>query len=425
MGAEELIERLREAREQTFAIYDWAAAEDDLRRRPGPGFRPLLWHLGHLGAFEEWWLLMRLRQQEALLPRYQVVFDPIQTPREESENLPPRAEIEDYLSRVRARVIAGLRAPAGEPGDDYFYHLVLEHELQHQETLTYLLQMLDPERKRRPAVAMPEVRANGVPGGMVKVPGGSFVMGVIGSRGYPFAYDNEGPPHEVELPEFRLDRLPVTNAEYAVFVERGGYRNRALWSADGWAWKEENQVARPHYWSDGPPWEAQEMFARGPLGANLPVTGVSWHEAEAYSRFVGKRLPTEAEWEKAGAWDAAGQRKLRFPWGDDLPDAGRCNSDGRYLGPSPVGAFPRGASPYGCLDMAGNVWEWTASAFAPYPGFAAYPYPEYSEIWFDGDHRVLKGGSWMTRGPLLRTSFRNFFRRGFRHAFAGFRCATD
>ena len=160
------------------------------------------------------------------------------------------------------------------------------------------------------------------------------------------------------------------------------------------------------------------------LAPDLPVTGVSWHEAQAYSRFVGKRLPSESEWEKAASWELEAGRKRRFPWGEQLPDPQRCNFNGRFLGPTRVGAFPDGASPVGCLDMAGNVWEWTATTFSAYPGFQAYPYGEYSELWFDGDHRVMKGGSWMTRAPLLRTSFRNFFRPGFRFAFAGFRCCS-
>ncbi|HEX8151158.1 MAG TPA: SUMF1/EgtB/PvdO family nonheme iron enzyme, partial [Pyrinomonadaceae bacterium] len=156
-----------------------------------------------------------------------------------------------------------------------------------------------------------------------------------------------------------------------------------------------------------------------------PVTGVSWHEAEAYARFSGKRLPTEAEWEKAASWDASRSAKRRYAWGDDEPDARRCNSGGRLWGTTPVGAFPEGASHYGCLDMTGNVWEWTSTPFEGFPGFEPFPYPEYSAEWFDGDHRVLKGGSWATSPSVLRTSFRNFFRRPFRIAFAGLRLAED
>ena len=165
------------------------------------------------------------------------------------------------------------------------------------------------------------------------------------------------------------------------------------------------------------------MFEEGPLPPDHPVSGVSWYEAEAYARFAGKRLPTEAEWEKAASWDGA--RKRRYAWGDEEPSDRLCNFGARRWGTTPVGRFPAGASFYGCLDMTGNVWEWTSDPFRGFPGFEPFPYPEYSETWFDGDHRVLKGGSWATAKSVLRTSFRNFFRRPFRIAFAGLRLAED
>jgi formylglycine-generating enzyme required for sulfatase activity len=168
------------------------------------------------------------------------------------------------------------------------------------------------------------------------------------------------------------------------------------------------------------------MFEEAELRPDHPVAGVSWYEAEAYARFAGKRLPSEAEWEKAASWDDEKRRKLRFAFGDHVPEGRMVSNFGlQFWGTTPVGSFPEGASSYGCLDMTGNVWEWTSDSFEGYEGFEPFPYPEYSEEWFDGDHRVLRGGSWATRAPLLRTSFRNFFRRHFRIAFAGIRCAAD
>jgi ergothioneine biosynthesis protein EgtB len=307
--------------------------------------------------------------------------------------------------------------------------MVLEHEYQHQETLAYLLQMLDPALKvKNEGVAFRggknPVSFSSLTEAMVRVPGGAFELG---SRGYPFAYDNEQPPHAVTLQDFRIDRYPVTNAEYEQFVEAGGYRTRSLWSDEGWAWVEENRIESPLYWSraaaDGR-WDLQGMFEVTPLPQDHPVTGVSWHEASAYARFAGKRLPTEAEWEKAAAWDTDTETRRRFSWGDEPATPELANYANHNWGTTSVGAHPEGRSAYGCFDMTGNVWEWTASVFAPYPGFEAYPYREYSELWFDGDHRILKGGSWTTREPLLRASFRNFFRPRFRAAFAGFRCAV-
>jgi ergothioneine biosynthesis protein EgtB len=254
---------------------------------------------------------------------------------------------------------------------------------------------------------------------MVSIAGGPFEMG---SRGYPFAYDNEQPPHTVVLADFRIDRYPVTNAAYAQFIEEGGYRTRSLWSDEGWGWKEKDSIDHPLYWSQG--WRVQEMFEETDFAPDHPVTGVSWHEACAYARWAGKRLPTEAEWEKAASWDAGSEKKRRFSWGDEAR-GGVANYEFKNWGTTSIEAYQDGASAYGCMDMTGNMWEWTATTFAGYPGFEAYPYPEYSEIWFDGDHRILKGGSWATQLPLLRCSFRNFWRPGFRIAFAGFRCAAD
>lgn len=456
---EAIAEAMRESREFTRAMFDIVIAESDLRRPPAAGFRPILWHLGHVGAFESYWILQRLKGDPTFAPRYDAIFDPIKTPREDANNLPPIAEIEGYLARVREEVLHVLRSLDDERSnpllrEGYLFNLVIEHEYQHQETLASLLQLLGPEMKREVRSEKRGIRGQteesaapakgrATPGApsradhaslpiphasldaMVDVPGGPFEMG---SRGYPFAYDNEQPPHTVELAGFRMDRYPVTAGEYAEFIAAGGYANRSLWSEAGWEWKEKEQVAAPLYWSRGDgqtQWRVREMFAEIDLRADHPVTGVSWYEAMAYARFAGKRLPTEAEWEKAAAWDAASQTRRRFSWGDDPRRQGVANYNFEHWGTTPVTACPQGASAYGCMDMSGNVWEWTATVFDAYPGFEVYPYPEYSELWFDGDHRVLKGGSWATRLPLLRCSFRNFWRPGFRIAFAGFRCAAD
>jgi iron(II)-dependent oxidoreductase len=450
-----IAETLRESREFTRAMFDLVIAESDLRRPPADGFRPILWHLGHVGAFESYWILQRIKGDPTFAPRYDAVFDPIKTPREDANNLPPIAEIDSYLTRVREealRFMQSIRDDQSHPllRDGYIFNLIIEHEYQHQETLAYLLQMLAPELKSGYRIPWRnDALSRGADSGfrgqrtegpvqhstlstqhsalneMAYIPGGPFEMG---SRGYPFAYDNEQPPHTVELDGFRIDRYPVTNGEYAEFIAAGGYAIRSLWSDAGWEWKEKQGVAAPLYWSrkDGEArWLVREMFAETELRADHPVAGVSWYEAMAYARFIGKRLPTEAEWEKAASWDAMSQTKRRFSWGDDPARPSVANYNFDTWETTPVTLHSAGASAYGCVDMSGNVWEWTATVFDGYPGFEAYPYPEYSELWFDGDHRVLKGGSWATRLPLLRCSFRNFWRPGFRIAFAGFRCAAD
>jgi iron(II)-dependent oxidoreductase len=418
----ELLEKMNRSRQSTFSILDWVLDESDTRRIPKAGFRPILWHLAHVGAFEEFWLLIRNKGQTAINPRYQVIFDPIRTPREESANLPSRGEMEGYLASVRS-CVEELYENAKDAEQLFLLNLVLEHEYQHQETLSYLLQMLPPESKRGHATAAPMAPAGGhsLPESIL-VEGGSFEHG----SSEDFVYDNEKPRHLVTIGDFLIDRVPVTNGQFLEFINAGGYQDSRLWSEPGWEWKEANAVAGPEYWQRGSTgWETIEMFDRYALRPDYPVTGVSWHEAQAYARFAGKRLPNEDEWQKAAGWDDVSTRMRRFAWGDEQPHDLLANFNGQHAGTSAVGAYPRGASATGCLDMTGNIWEWTSTTFGPFPGFKAYPYPEYSELWFDGDHRILKGGSWMTRPPLLRLSFRNFFRPGFRFAFAGFRCARD
>ncbi|HVF54508.1 MAG TPA: SUMF1/EgtB/PvdO family nonheme iron enzyme [Pyrinomonadaceae bacterium] len=433
--AEDIAREMAEARAATLELFDMAR-EEDLHESPGGGFRPVIWHLAHIGVFEAYWLLQKLGGEGAPDARYERIFDPITTPREESKNLPSRREMEEYLARVRERALRHLEEFDFDSQDPllrsgYIFQLVLEHERQHQETLAYLLHMLDPARKIRPAVESlnvsraPVKNPSTTTGEMVSVPAGDFTSGAVWDA---FAYDNELPPREVFVPAFKLARLPVTNEEYAHFVAEGGYERREFWSDEGWTAREREKWTCPLYWQrveGAGVWSARRMFESGDVEPLHPVSGVSWYEAEAYARFRGSRLPSEAEWEKAASWDGAAGRKRRFAWGDDAPSTALCNFDRRFWGTTPVGSFPEGASDFGCLDMTGNVWEWTGDAFDGYPGFQPFPYPEYSQTWFDGDHRVLKGGSWATAASVLRTSFRNFFRRHFRIAFAGIRLAGD
>jgi iron(II)-dependent oxidoreductase len=412
------------------------ADEDLLHKSPGFGFRPLIWHLAHIGVFESYWLLQQLHGEPALDERYERIFDPIKTPREDSVHLPSRHEMNDYLDRVRALTLENLRRAQFDEDNAllrnaYLFDLVLQHEYQHQETLAYLFHLLEPSGKRRhPQLTARESGAVfssvAQPHDMILIPAGPFRMGSVWED---FAYDNEGPAHIIELPAFKIDRQLTTNAEYAEFIAAGGYARAEWWSAEGWQWRTRENWEHPLYWSrqqENKGWQARSMFEHKEIKPDHPVYGVSWYEAEAYACFRGKRLPTEAEWEKAASWDAVAALKRRYTWGEEAPSPLRCNFfDSFFWDTTPVGSFPAGASAYGCLDMNGNVWEWTSSLFRGYPEFRAFPYPEYSETWFDDDHRILKGGSWATRAPMLRTSFRNFFRRHFRIAFAGIRCAAD
>lgn len=429
---EEIRNQMITARADTLRLFD-LVAEEHLHVSPGFGFRPIIWHLAHIGVFEAYWLLQKMQGMKALDQRYERIFDPISTPREESMHLPTRREMEAFLARAREPVLSYLERANFETNDPmlrraYVFRLVLEHEYQHQETLTYLLHLLAPSLKSSPGS---EFSANDNSNSklvspvrdMVLVESGSFEMGSIWNS---FAYDNEFPAHAIDLPAFKIDRLPTTNEEYAHFVYDGGYERREWWSDEGWKWRERENWTSPFYWtSKDKEWCVQTMYEDNVWNSEHPVTGVSWYEAEAYARYMKKRLPSEAEWEKAASWDPTYRRKRMFAWGDELPNHSLCNFHEQFRGTTAVGSFPNGASSYGVLDMTGNIWEWTSDTFAGYPEFEYFPYPEYSETWFDGDHRVLKGGSWATRAPVLRTSFRNFFRRNFRIAFAGIRLAAD
>jgi gamma-glutamyl hercynylcysteine S-oxide synthase len=443
--AEEFARQFEDVRARTLTLFD-LAPEPELHRSPGFGFRPIIWHLAHLGVFEAYWLLQKVGGGAAPDERYERIFDPIQTPREEAKDLPARSQMESYLRRVREETLRLLErydfdSPDPLLCDGYVLDLVLEHERQHQETLAYLFQLLDSPQKIRPAddfsahdarlmsddrldgAAGPEPRGAAA-GEMVLVPAGEVLLGAAGGG---FAYDNERPAHARFVSAFRIARLLVTNAEYARFVGEGGYERREFWSVEGWAARVREDWKHPLYWRPGAgdEWSERRMFDEVPLAPDYPVVGISWYEAEAYARFVGRRLPTEAEWEKAAAWDEAAARPRRFAWGDEAPERSRCNADFTRWGTTPVGLLPAGATPQGCLDMTGNLWEWTFDSFDGYPSFEPFPYPEYSEVWFDGDHRVLKGGSWATSPAVLRNTFRNFFRRHFRIAFAGIRLAAD
>jgi len=415
---------MTESRANTLRIFD-LAREKDLHKSPGFGFRPIIWHLAHIGVFESYWLLQKMKGESAPDERYERIFDPIKTPRESSVNLPSRKEMEIYLRRVRDGAMKYLDKVTFDENnlllrDAYIFDLVLQHEYQHQETLCYLLHLLPVEKKIRPDL---NNRQSPIANrqSSIEIAGGDFTMGCVWGV---FGYDNEFPVHTVNLPAFKIDANLTTNEEFLRFLESDGYKRKEFWSEEGWAWCERENWQHPLYWTKKDEmWFEKNMFDETSLRLNHPVTGVSFYEAEAYSKFMNKSLPTEAEWEKAASWDATEKQKNLFAWGNENPTDINCNFNTNQWDTTPTGNYPKGTN--GCFDMTGNVWEWTSSVFDGYKGFQPFPYPEYSAEWFDGDHRVLKGGSWATRAPLLRTSFRNFFRRHFRIAFAGIRLAMN
>jgi iron(II)-dependent oxidoreductase len=419
---------LIEARERTLALIA-PLSHEDLVGQHSRIMSPLVWDLAHIGYFEELWLARRIGGFQPLVPEGDDLYDAFEHERSTRAELPllePERAVA-YLAGVRERTLAVLERTDLDPANTllaggYVYRLVIQHEHQHIETM---LQTIALRTAGRPYPLPPDVPVPTQPIGEVEVlvQGGPFMLGAAHE---PWAYDNELPAEEVDLPPFWIDAVPVTCGAYRDFVEGGGYDDPRWWTPQGWAWRLEADLEHPHFWrreADGS-WSVLRLGRRIPLNPYEPVQHVCWYEADAYARWAGKRLPTEAEWEKAASWDPAG-RKVRYPWGDDAPTPERANLGGRRLGPRPVSSLPSGESPWGCRQMVGDVWEWTASDFRSYSGFEAFPYSEYSEVFFGSEYKVLRGGSWATHPVVARATFRNWDLPIRRQIFAGFRCARD
>jgi len=431
LTAAEIVGLLDEARARTLLLVA-SLTEEDLRRQHDPLMSPIAWDLGHIGHFEEVWLLEKLDTDDVAGEGLRGIYNPFTNPRatRDALPLPSLPECRAYLARVRAAVLErlpGLDLCADSPllRGSFVFRMVAQHEYQHNETILQTLQL------KRGAPYTPPGRLDAPPtdpdapepGSMVRFPGGEVVLGTDDRSA---AYDNERPAHEVRVDPFWIDAHPVTNGQYLAFVERGGYGERRVWSDAGWAWREREQLHAPRYWSpSGEEWTERFMDRTTPLDPLRPVGHVCYWEAEAYARWAGKRLPTEVEWEAAASWDPVAGTKRAYPWGDDAPTAERANLDHLWFGTTRVGSHPAGVSPIGCWDMIGNVWEWTSSDFVGYPGYRTFPYPEYSEVFFGDDYKVLRGGSWATRFGAVRNTFRNWDYPIRRQIFSGVRCARD
>jgi iron(II)-dependent oxidoreductase len=299
--------------------------------------------------------------------------------------------------------------------------MVVSHEQQHDETMLQTLQLRTGPALLGPGAPLPPGRP-GLAGTTALVPGGPFTLGVDGTD-EPFSLDNERPAHTVDVPAFRIGRVPVTNAEFAAFVDDGGYDQPRWWSDRGWQHRSDAGLCRPQFW--GPERTRTRFGVVEELPPDEPVQHVTFFEAEAYAAWAGGRLPTEVEWEKAAAWDPTTGRRRRFPWGAADPTPELANLGGHALRPAPVGAYPAGASAYGVEQLIGDVWEWTCSPFRPWPGFTPMLYADYSAPFFDGDYRVLRGGSWAVGASIVRPSFRNWDHPIRRQVFSGIRLAFD
>ena len=421
---------LDRARDHTLAII--APLNDaDVSTQHDALMSPILWDLGHIAAFEELWLLENLAGP-IRFSEMPGTYNPFEHPRAARGSLPlptldgQRAELARVRVASRAR-LAAERFDERSPllRDAYVVRMVTQHECQHQETILQTLQLKRGAPYAAPrAWVLPHGDAPAADGTMVRCDGGHVR---IGTDDCTESYDNERPSHMVELAPFLIDVTPVTNGAYRRFVEGGGYDDRAHWSDAGWAWRCESGVRAPKHWEPDATgdWTSRTMDRIEPLDPARPVCHVCYHEADAFARWAGKRLPTEQEWEAAATWNPSTGRAQRFPWGDEPVSRELANVDQLGFGTAPVGAYPRNVSPSGCYGMIGDVWEWTASDFSGYPGFAAFPYPEYSEVFFGPEYKVLRGGSWATSAGVARATFRNWDYPIRRQIFAGFRCARD
>lgn len=457
MDVRQLIATMREFRTRLLGL---VADLDDLQMI-GPRLaivNPPLWEIGHVAWTQEFWVLRHLRNENPLLENGDRLYNSTDVAHDTRWEvlLPNREQTLGYMNEVIERCVARIERSEQLSADEfYFYWLTTFHEGMHAEALAYTRQTLG-----YPAPVIQGGRGaagdRGDRPGDVEIPGGKYLIGA--TEDFPFVFDNEKWSHPVELAPFRIARAPVTNGEFLEFVEEGGYRERRHWSDEGWRWLESggspqleksfakffdrqmNETAEllefkerldhPVYWkrAANSRWLQRIYDQYVPLNENLPVVHVSWYEAEAFCNWAGRRLPSEAEWEVAASTEPNGgitgsTERRYFPWGDVAPTSERANLDWRATGVVAVGAYATGDSAFGCRQMIGNVWEWTATNFQPYPGFRIDPYKEYSQPWF-GTHKVLRGGCWATSSLLIRNTWRNFYTPDRRDVWAGFRtCA--
>jgi iron(II)-dependent oxidoreductase len=417
---DDVVRGLERARARTLELTD--LDEPTLVAQHDPLMSPLVWDLAHIGQQEELWLLRGGDPDRPgmLDPDVDSLYDAFKHRRADRPTLPllPPVEARAYDHEVRGRVLDLLERT---PADALFpAGMVVQHEEMHDETMLATLQL----RQGPPVLTVRQPLPPGRPveGDRVFVDGGPFVLGVDAAT-VPFSLDNERPAHTVNVAPFWIGRVPVSNRQWREFIADGGYTRRDLWSDRGWEHRIEAGLERPKFWTtDG---TRRRFGIEEDVPPGEPVQHICFFEAEAFAKWAGARLPTETEWEKACAWDPATRARRAWPWGDQAPTAERANIGGSALRPAPVGAYPAGASAYGAEQMIGDVWEWTSSDFVPWPGFVPMIYRRYSEPFFGGDYKVLRGGSWAVAPAAIRPSFRNWDHPIRRQIFTGLRLAWD
>ena len=386
-----------------------------------PTVNPLLWEMGHAAWFQEHWVLRHVAGQQPILAGSDDLFDSIAIEHAVRWDLPipPRQRVIGYLEQVADNVIDLLNRSNLTEELVYFVKLSVFHEDMHAESFAYT--------RQTHGYPMPQLILSDTEScsdgdhdpGEVEFDGCEFMLGA--ARDTVFAFDNEKWANPVHVQPFSISRQAVNQQQFAEFVNDGGYRRREFWCDDGWQWRTEHQATHPVYWNyQGDIWMRRHFDCWVPLEPDAAMMHVNWYEANAWCRWAGRRLPTEAEWELAAA---GSPHQRHYPWGEQAPEFDHANLDFQVMGCVPTWAHPQGDSPEGCRQLIGNVWEWTANTFQPYPGFAVDPYKDYSKPSF-GKRKVLRGGCWATTGRMIRNTWRNYYQADRRDVFGGFRtCA--
>jgi ergothioneine biosynthesis protein EgtB len=422
---------------------------------------PPRWHIGHTSWFFETLLQAHQPGYKIYSEDYLFYFNSyyegfgarIERPKRGTRSRPTVRETVAYRQHVDEQMLAFLEAMEDKPGDATVLALVrlgLEHEMQHQELLVYDIKHLLCDQYKAPMQPAPPSSVKVA--GMAEIEGGLFTLGhgspVQSSKSkvqspqrgtsptvkegsssvnYQFAFDNEKPAHQVFLQDYAIDRALVTNADFLEFIRDRGYQDFRWWFSEGWETVNKEQWRAPMYWEfhDGE-WMIRDFGGLHPAVSKEtePVSNVSFFEASAFAKWAGKRLPTEAEWEKGACSDPEREELKAFPWGNEPPEISKGNLfENGLWSVAPVGAFPGGQNSYGCHQMIGDVWEWTTSDYVPYPGFKS-EFDEYNDKWFV-NQKVLRGGSYATPQSHIRATYRNFFHAHERWMISGFRCAKD
>ena len=423
-----LLEQFRETRSRTLELVK-TLEKDDFVVQTAFFMSPPKWHIGHVSWIYEA-IMSKIDKNyefyskefsEYLNSYYHQFGEPHDKGSRGIISRPTVDQVFEYFNTINQRVEKFITSQSIDEDATKLITMGFHHECQHQELLVYDLQHLLAEQYR-------PIRKNEIPKQIdvkkksIQIKGGIYTMGYNGEQ---YCYDIELPEHKVYLNDYKIDAFPITNQQYMEFVEDGGYETYKYWLSDGWEKVKANKWNAPMYWEKiDDQWNVRDFLGIRKINPNQPVCNVSYYEAEAYCKWAGKRLPSEAEWEKAACWNEEKQQKTVFPWGNESPSEEKCNLLESYLwGCTEIGTLPKGASSSGCQHMIGDVWEWTSSEFTGYPGFKT-GFDEYNDKWFT-NQKVLRGGSFGTPNMSIRGSYRNFFRLDERWVFAGFRCAEN